>query len=207
MIITRTHLDRLFPEMRFVLRDAFLAQYQALFVKYGMNVHPRCVTYFLSQSAHESQGFSRLEESLFYRAERMMEVWPKRFPTYAEAAPYARNPQALANHVYCNRMGNGPESSGDGWHYRGRGYIQLTGKDAYQQVGAITGLPLVANPDLVTHQDYVLECALGFWKWKNLNPLCISDMFTEVTKRVHGDASDIKSRLLWLKKVRHELNV
>lgn len=102
----------------------------------------------IGQCAHESGGFRHVAESLFYSTpERLMAVWPSRFRTRAAAEPYARNPERLANNVYANRMGNGDEASGDGFRFRGRGYLQLTGRANYAAFGAKVGVDLVANPD------------------------------------------------------------
>lgn len=106
------------------------------------------IAMLLAQVGHESADLTQLEESLYYTASRMMQVWPGRFPTAASAQPYARNPEALANNVYANRMGNGPPESGDGYRYRGRGPIQLTGKDNYQRFAtAINDTTPLAHPD------------------------------------------------------------
>jgi putative chitinase len=119
---------------------------------------------FLGQLAHESNELNRLEESLNYRAERLMQVWPKRFPTLAVASKYAGSPHALANFVYANRMGNGDEASGDGWKYRGRGPIMLTGKKNYEYFAKVIGDPLLATcPDRAMTKDTGAQIAVAFW--------------------------------------------
>lgn len=124
---------------------------------------------FLCNILHETGNLRVIEENLRYTtAERLMAVWPSRFKTKQQAAPYVNNPQKLANNVYANRMGNGNQASGDGWRYRGRSYPQLTGKDAYAGVGKIIGLDLVKNPDLLLDRKYGVLCAAGFWKWKGI---------------------------------------
>ena len=100
---------------------------------------------FLGQCGHESNGFTALVENLNYKAESLCKVWPKRFPTLDAAQPYNRNPEAIANHVYASRMGNGDEESGDGFAFRGRGLIQLTGRDNYRACGEALGVDLEAN--------------------------------------------------------------
>jgi putative chitinase len=105
------------------------------------------LAHFAAQLGHESQGFARVEENLNYTAPRLREVFGERFATNAMAEPYARNPMGLANLVYAGRIGNGPPASGDGWRYRGRGLIQLTGRANYRAAGAALGIPLEAEPD------------------------------------------------------------
>ena len=129
----------------------------------------------------------------------------RRFPTLASAEPFANNPEKLANKVYANRMGNGPPESGDGYRYRGRGYIQITGKDGYRQTGLRAGLDLVANPEKAIETANALRVACAFWKWKDLNPLCDQRKFEEVTRRINGGLIGLDDRLEWLKKVRSAL--
>lgn len=119
---------------------------------------------FLAQVLHESAMLERMEEGLTYtKATRLCQVWPKRFPTETAAAPYVRNPRALANKVYGGRLGNtGPD---DGWLYRGSGPIQVTGKANFAALEAVTGLPLVANPDLLRRPGpEALRCCIAWWE-------------------------------------------
>lgn len=113
----------------------------------GALANPRRVAHMIGQCAHESARFRHRVEVLSYSAERLVAVWPRRFPTIAAARPFARNPEALANHVYAGRMGNGDAASGDGWRYRGRGWIQLTGRANYRRAGARLGIDLEAEPE------------------------------------------------------------
>jgi putative chitinase len=104
--------------------------------------------HLIGQCAHESGGFTRTVESLFYTTpERLMAVWPSRFPSKASAEPFVRQPERLANHVYANRNGNGPSASGDGFRFRGRGYLQLTGRANYRALGTLVGVDLEAKPE------------------------------------------------------------
>jgi putative chitinase len=130
-----------------------------VFAKYELNTYNR-VMGFLSTALEES-GFHTLTENLYYTASRAAQVWPSRFPSAAAAAPYAGNPQALANKVYGGRMGNtGPN---DGWLYRGQGLIQITGKDNFALLEKLTGLPLLAHPELATSPDHLLECSVALF--------------------------------------------
>lgn len=124
---------------------------------------------FVSQLAHESSEFTRLTENLNYSAERLMAVWPSRFRTRDFAAQYARNPERLANYVYANRLGNRGENTGDGWRYRGRGPIQLTGRSNYTGCGKAIGVDLVNEPDLLLEPEIGVRAALWFWRTKGLD--------------------------------------
>ena len=117
---------------------------------------------FLGNILHESLMLARLEENLNYtRPERLMEVWPKRFPTLAVARQYTRSPQKLADYVYGNRLGN---VNGDGWSYRGSGLIMVTGLANFQLIEETTGLPVVANPDMLRQPDTALQVAIAWWE-------------------------------------------
>lgn len=117
---------------------------------------------FLGQVLHESAGLTRLVENLNYSAQRLMVVWPTRFRTLAEAAPCAHDPERLANRVYGGRMGN--TEPGDGWLYRGRGPIQITGKDNYRRVGDLMGQDLLGIPHLLEQPRYSLEACIHWWE-------------------------------------------
>lgn len=117
---------------------------------------------FLGNILHESNMLTRLEENLYYtRPERLMEVWPKRFPTLALARQYVRSPQKLADYVYGNRLGN---INGDGWSYRGSGLIMATGRDNFMLIEQATGLPVVDNPDMLRDPHAALEVAIAWWE-------------------------------------------
>lgn len=117
---------------------------------------------FLGNILHESLMLARLEENLYYtRPERLMEVWPRRFPTLALARQYVRSPQKLADYVYGNRLGN---INGDGWSYRGSGLIMATGRDNFALIEQATGLPVVANPDMLRDPHAALEVAIAWWE-------------------------------------------
>lgn len=140
--------------------------------RYGIDT-PRRVGHWLATVYVETQAFTRLEENLNYSAERLCEVWPGRFPTLASAAPYARNPRALANKVYGGRYGNtGPD---DGWLYRGGGGIHLTFRDNYAAASKWTGLDLVRRPDLVRSWEVGAVVAAAFWETHGLNEIVAPD--------------------------------
>ena len=155
--------------------------------------------HFFGQCAHESGNFKVFSENLNYSDKGLNGIFKKYFPTIASTAGYARKPEKIANKVYANRMGNGPESSGDGWTYRGRGPIQLTGKDNYTAFAKDIGRPdVLTNPDLVTG-ELAFESALWFFRKNGL--LAIADkgvtdaVITQITKRVNGGTHGLDDRL------------
>jgi len=193
-------LRQLFPSAEQAHIDSFARQAPTVLAEFGILQAPNRLHYFLAQIAHESGGLRAREENMNYTAVRINQVWPTRFPTVASAAPFAHNPQALANKVYGGRMGN--DQPGDGFKYRGRGYIQITGKDGYRQVGSRVGLDLVGNPHLAMDPEHCLRIACGFWAWKNINPKCDDGDFVGVTKRINGGTVGLADRREWLKRVR-----
>lgn len=155
--------------------------------------------HFFGQCAHESGNFKVFSENLNYSDKGLVGIFKKYFPTIASTAGYARKPEKIANKVYANRMGNGPESSGDGWKYRGRGPIQLTGKDNYTAFAADIGRPdVVTNPDIVA-SELAFESALWFFRKNGL--LAIADkgitvpVITQISKRVNGGTHGLDDRI------------
>lgn len=150
---------------------------------------PRRIAAFLAQCHVESAGFTRLEENLFYTTPgRIAAVWPSRFKSAAEAAPFARNPERLANRVYANRLGNGPEASGDGWRFRGRGLKQLTGRANYAEAARALGRPYVTDPDLLRAPADAVLTAAWFFARAGCNPLADAEQWDAITRRVNGPA-------------------
>lgn len=158
---------------------------------------PLRLAHFLSQCGHESGGFKAVQENLSYGAKGLLTIFTKYFKTIAQATAYERKPEKIANLVYANRMGNGPESSGDGYKYRGRGYIQLTGKENYKAFDVTVPEDITSNPDLVATK-YALASAAFFFKKNNLWAICDkgADMatVTAVTKRVNGGIIGLADR-------------
>lgn len=137
---------------------------------------------FLGQVLHESAGLSVMVENLSYSADRLLKVWPSRFKTLADALPFARNPEALANWVYGGRMGN--TAPGDGWRYRGRSPIQITGKTNYERVGDLMGQDLVGLPELLEQPRFALEATIAWWE-DAIDDSLLGDT-QKVTQRVNG---------------------
>lgn len=148
---------------------------------------------FLGQCAHESNSFTALVENLNYKADSLCKVWPNHFPSLEFAMQYNRQTEKIANRVYANRMGNGDEESGDGWTYRGRGLIQLTGRDNYRACGKALGVDLEANPEYLETPMYAALSAGWFWNKNRLNNIA-SDI-TAVTKKVNGGTNGLEDRV------------
>lgn len=155
------------------------------------------LAHFLSQCAHESQNFTRVFENLNYSAQGLQNTFGKRF-THDESIKYAHDQQDIANRAYASRMGNGDEKSGDGWRYRGKGYIQLTGHDNHALFSKYIGVDCCANPDLVA-TDYPLESAAFFFTEKKIWTLCDKghelQNISEVTKKINPSKHGLASRV------------
>ncbi|MBA1195672.1 glycoside hydrolase family 19 protein [Pseudomonas plecoglossicida] len=168
MPITEQQLLQVLPKARTVA-GIFLPALNRAMLRWKIDSRLRAAA-FLAQIGHESGQLRVLVENLNYSAEALVRTWPSRFT--ADTAPtYARQPEKIANRVYSGRMGNGPESSGDGWRYRGRGLIQLTGRDNYRAAGAALGLPLEDQPDLLEQADHAAQSAAWWWAKHELNEL------------------------------------
>ena len=187
--------------------DAVIAMIPDTAAKFEIN-SPLRLAHFLAQCGHESGGFRATQENLNYSAKGMMGIFKKYFPTEAIANAYQRNPQKIANKVYANRMANGDEASGDGYKFRGRGYIQLTGKDNYTQFGKAIGENITSNPDVVSGK-YALLSAAWFWSKNGLNKLAdggaTDAVVTSITKRVNGGTIGLPDRIKHFKEYYHLL--
>ena len=158
---------------------------------------PERIASFLAQCGHESAGFTVLQENLNYSADGLNKIFKKYFPTLDSAQPYARKPEMIANRVYGGRMGNGDEASGEGYKFRGRGPIQLTGKDNYTACSdfLFQDDTLVQNPDMLLDPEYALHSACWFW-WKNdLNNYADSADLVTMTKRINGGTIGLEDRI------------
>jgi putative chitinase len=177
--------------------DSVLAQIPDTAAKFEINT-PLRLAHFLAQCGHESGQFRVVNENLNYGAKGLMGIFKKYFPTPEKAKLYERKPEKIANLVYASRMGNGPEASGDGYKYRGRGYIQLTGKDNYTAFGKAIGEDIPGNPDLVATK-YPLLSAAWFFNKNGLHKLAdkgaTPEVVTMVTKRVNGGTIGLADRL------------
>jgi len=165
---------------------------QAAFDKYDINT-PKRQAAFIGQCAHESANFTRLEEGLNYSPERLMAIWPSRFPDLPTAMKYAHQPQLLANKVYAGRLGNNQEN--DGWNFHGRGLIQLTGRENYERCGSSLGVDLISNPNWLLDPKYAALSAGWFWNKKGLNELADAQEHGMITKRINGGTLGLDDRL------------
>jgi putative chitinase len=152
------------------------------------------VAAFLAQCGHESADFTVLKENLNYSAEGLSKVFPKRFPTVAAAQPYNRNPEKIANKIYSDRMGNGPEASGEGYKFRGRGAIQLTGKENYSKFAASVGKTLDEAVAYTETLAGAIESACWFWNTNKLNALADATDIVTLTKRINGGTIGLEDR-------------
>jgi len=179
------------------LPQAVLNELPLVMEKFGISNSTR-LSHFLSQVAHESGNFKFVNENLNYGAKGLMGIFKKYFPTQALATAYERKPEKIANKVYASRMGNGDEASGEGYKFRGRGYIQLTGKDNYKAFSDFIGEDCVANPDLVATK-YPLTSAAFFFHKNKLWDICDKghshEIVTAVTKRVNGGIIGLDDRI------------
>jgi putative chitinase len=174
-----------------------LEQIPDIEAKFGLNSNIR-LAHFLSQCAHESGNFKVFTENLNYSAKGLRSIFGKYFKDDASALAFERKPEKIANRVYSSRMGNGDEASGDGWKFRGRGYIQLTGKDNYTQFDKSVEDDILANPDLVATK-FPLMSAAFFFERNNLWKICDGGADKEdviaLTKRINGGTHGLEDRL------------
>ena len=157
-------------------------------------VGPRCVAAFLGQCAFESGGFRALEEDLNYSGTRLCQVWPGRFPNAEVAESCALKPEALANRVYAGRMGNGDQPSGDGWRFRGRGLIQITGRAAYEQFAKAMNMTLDQALEHAATRDGALDSAIWFWSINQLNTPANSWSLDFITRKINGGTTGAAER-------------
>ena len=171
--------------------------------EYEINT-PQRVAAFIAQCTHESGGFKRLKENLNYKWESLRKVFPKYFPTDELAQEYAHKQEQIANRVYGGRMGNGDESSGDGFRYCGRGLIQLTGKNNYTKFAESIGMSVEEVPALLETFEGAVKSACWFWNTNNLNQFADTGDILTMTKRINGGTIGLEDRI---KHYNHALEV
>ena len=198
---TKEQLKEMIP------RNSYVSQWyeaiSSILPEYEINT-PQRVAAFLAQCAHESGGFVFLKENLNYKAASLRKVFPKYFPDDATAAAYANKPERIANRVYANRMGNGPEDSGDGWRYCGRGLIQLTGKDNYTFFAASIDVPVEEASEYLQTFEGAVQSACFFWEQNNLNKWADAGDILTLTKRINGGTIGLEDRI---KHYEHALHI
>jgi putative chitinase len=190
-MITEEQLARLIPGNNNI-GDWYFNMVQFL-PMYDITTNRR-IAAFIAQCGHESASFRILRENLNYRWESLRRVFPKYFPTDDLAKQYERKPEMIANRVYANRMGNGPESSGDGWKYAGKGLIQLTGKNNYTAFANAIGMTLEEIPEYLVSYEGAIESACWFWKTNRLNRFVDDNNFVGLTRAINGGTHGLDDR-------------
>ena len=191
--LTLENLQACLPDAKVSNLEKFLEGFNETFEHFEINT-PESMAMFLAQTAHESGNFSATEENLNYSAKGLTGTFKRYFPSETDATPYARKPEKIANRVYGARMGNGAESSGEGYKYRGRGVIQLTGKDNYNNCGKALGLDLLAEPDQVAKNPVAVLSAGWFWNTRKLNTWAEKGDVLTVTKKINGGTIGLEDR-------------
>jgi putative chitinase len=188
---TRDQLAQMIPKNPYI--DHWYEAVSTILPEYDINT-PQRVAAFLAQCAHESGGFVFLKENLNYKAASLRRVFPKYFPDDATANAYAMQPEKIANRVYANRMGNGPEDSGDGFRYCGRGLIQLTGKDNYTFFAGSLDIPVEEASEYLQTFEGAVQSACFFWEQNNLNQWADKGDILTLTKRINGGTIGLEDR-------------
>ncbi len=205
-MVTDDSLKQIMPKLPEARRAALLPALQTALNEFAVNT-PKREAAFLAQIAHESGELTIFAENLNYSAKGLMATWPKRFPDLATAQKYERNPEKLANYVYANRIGNGDEASGDGWRFRGRGPIQITGRENYQKYGSRLNVDLINHPDQAATPEVGFRIAGLYWRENGLNELADGEMFETITKRINGGLKGLEDRVKYFARAKQVLGV
>lgn len=192
MLVTPAILGSLFPETPATTLASFIDPLNTILAKYEINT-PLRVAAFLAQVGHESAGFKHMLENLNYSAAGLLATFPRYFNA-TTAAAYQRQPEKIANHVYANRLGNGPESSGDGWKFRGHGLIQLTGKSNISAFAATINKDIDATLIYLMTPAGATEAAAWYWKSHSLNALADTKQITKITQVINGGTIGLEQR-------------
>lgn len=200
-ILTKSQLKELLPNNPYV--NEWYEALSTLFPDYDINT-PKRIAAFIAQCSHESAGFKFLKENLNYRAESLMRVWPRYFPTIEIARQYAHQQEKIANRAYANRMGNGDEASGDGWRFCGRGLIQLTGRNNYEAFADSIETPVEEIPEYLATFEGAAQSACWFWETNNLNVWADKGDIVMLTKKINGGTLGLEDRI---KHYNHALHV
>lgn len=198
--LTQDHLYQLLPGNDFI--SEWHEALMNVLPDYNINTRLR-IAAFIAQCAHESMNFKVLKENLNYSAKSLLRVFSKYFDS-EEAERYQRKPDKIANRVYANRMENGPEESGDGWRYRGRGILQITGKRNYRRISEYVNIPLEEMPSYLETFEGAVVAACWYWNINNLNRFCDSQDMVGLTRAINGGLNGYDDRV---KHYEHALNV
>lgn len=189
---TQEKLAQIIPNAAYGV-DVWFNELNELLPVFEINT-PQRVAAFIAQTAHESGGYRALSENLNYSGDALCRVWPKHF-NEENKEQYHRNPEAIANRAYRNRMGNGDEESGEGWAYRGRGLIQLTGKDNYSRFAAYAEMAVEQAPEYIETPRGAVHSACWFWYSNDLNTYADAGDFVGMTKRINGGTIGLEDRI------------
>lgn len=188
VLVTEQHMRLIFPKCKDV--KEYVNAFNQLLTQYGINASKSRLAAFLGQYGHETMGWTRLVENTNYTSpERLMKVFPSKFPSLTLAKMYAGKPVNIANRVYANRYGNGDEKSGDGYRYRGRGACHLTFKDNYKSFYKATGVDVVQHPEFLEEPWYAVLAGVWWWESRNLNEKVDKADWLGVTKGINGNAA------------------
>jgi putative chitinase len=193
-MITLEILQKLFPATKVDILTDYVEPVNVVGERYELFANKQRIAAFLAQTGHESGGFRLISENLNYSANGLMTVFPKYFPNIELATQYARKPEKIANRVYANRMKNGDEASGDGWKFRGRGLIQLTGRDNYTRLAEALQMTLDETVAYLETRPGATVGAGWFWGTNNLNTYCDNSDFVGLTKRINGGTHGLADR-------------
>lgn len=194
MKVTLDLLQHLCPTTKSSVLTRYVEPLNTVADYYEMTVNPSRLACFLAQVSHESGGFNAIKENLNYSAKGLAFTFRKYFPTETDAKSYERNPEKIANRVYANRMGNGNETSGDGYRFCGRGLIQLTGHDNYSRFAHDLDMSIEDTIAYLETPNGAVASAGWFWDNNNLNQYCDSGDFVTLTKRINGGTIGIEDR-------------
>lgn len=194
-MITLELLQGVCPKTKRAVLEKYVEALNDVCKYYDMFDNRKRAAAFIAQIAHESGGFNAVVENLNYSAKGLMTTFKKYFPTEELAKQYERQPERIANRVYANRMKNGNEASGDGWKFRGRGLIQLTGRDNYTRFAEGLGISLDETVAYLETPEGAVSSAGWFWDNNSLNAFCDRDDFVGLTKRINGGTIGLKDRI------------
>lgn len=207
MVINQAQLLRAVPKTNRTRALEFVKVFNEWAERFGINT-PLRTAHALAQFFHESNALNAVEENLNYSADGLLKVFPKYF-NKENVNDYARKPEKIANRVYANRMGNGDEKSGDGWKYRGRGIVQITGKSnvlSYEKSGFCNG-KVSEHPEWLAQSPGAYKSAMWFWFANGCNQLADRDDAIAVTKRINGATNGLSERMYYLRRFKREFGI
>ena len=193
-MVTEQQLKRIYPRSTQASRLAYCDHINKTADQFAIDTSVKMAA-FLAQIGHESQQLSKVVESTFYTDPvRLYRLFKSDFRSEADAMNFIRKPEACANRIYANQNGNGPEASGDGWRYRGRGLIQITGRANYRDCGSALGIDLVSKPEILEKPEYACLSAGWFWHTRNCNRLAERGEFVKLTRVINGGTNGLEER-------------